>query len=289
MALVDEDLADVLRQPLTPGEPGLTAQVIATGPTVWYSAMPEVFETLMYEARRELVITTWCTRHRAQVPTGFQKTMALFQPPRSTFQSPRTFLQIPSPGGPSWDNRPWFIHPSVRRDLGLTEQQFNQFRQVYNVQYVRYQQDLSGLENLSLAERARRHQEMGEKFVTDFAQAAGAVLNAPQMNRLQQLELQQRGFAAFADPAVQTRLNLNGYQLQQITQLSQNFNAGLADIYKVGRTDPAEALRQYEAPRKRSLGSLDNTLVPQQQAAWREMTGQPFDIPSAFGADVPKT
>ena len=58
MTQVDEDLADLLRQPLSPCEPGLTAQVIGTGPTVRYSAMPEVFETLMYAARRELVITT---------------------------------------------------------------------------------------------------------------------------------------------------------------------------------------------------------------------------------------
>jgi cardiolipin synthase len=53
-----EDLSDLLRQPLPACEPGLTAQVIGTGPTVRYSAMPEVFETLMYAARRELVITT---------------------------------------------------------------------------------------------------------------------------------------------------------------------------------------------------------------------------------------
>jgi cardiolipin synthase len=32
--------------------------VIGTGPTIRYSAMPEMFETLMYAARRELVITT---------------------------------------------------------------------------------------------------------------------------------------------------------------------------------------------------------------------------------------
>jgi cardiolipin synthase len=32
--------------------------VIGTGPTVRYSAMPEVFATLMYAARRELVIMT---------------------------------------------------------------------------------------------------------------------------------------------------------------------------------------------------------------------------------------
>ncbi len=58
MAQVDEDLTGLLRQPLPPARPGLVAQVIGTGPTVRYSAMPEVFETLMFAARRELFITT---------------------------------------------------------------------------------------------------------------------------------------------------------------------------------------------------------------------------------------
>lgn len=58
MAEVDEDLTSFLRESLPRCEPGLTAQVIGTGPTVRHSAMPEVFETLMYAARRELFITT---------------------------------------------------------------------------------------------------------------------------------------------------------------------------------------------------------------------------------------
>src|SRR6266487_4197033 len=58
MAQVDDDLNDLLRQPLPPADSGFTAQVIGTGPTVRNSAMPELFETLMYIARRELVITT---------------------------------------------------------------------------------------------------------------------------------------------------------------------------------------------------------------------------------------
>jgi cardiolipin synthase len=36
----------------------MPAQVIGTGPTVRHSAMPEIFEMLMYGARRELMITT---------------------------------------------------------------------------------------------------------------------------------------------------------------------------------------------------------------------------------------
>jgi cardiolipin synthase len=58
MAQVDDDASDLLRQPLPPGEPGFTAQVIGTGPTQRPSAMPEVFAILMYAARLELVITT---------------------------------------------------------------------------------------------------------------------------------------------------------------------------------------------------------------------------------------
>jgi cardiolipin synthase len=39
-------------------EPGFPAQVVATGPTGRFSAMPQMFETLIYAARRELFITT---------------------------------------------------------------------------------------------------------------------------------------------------------------------------------------------------------------------------------------
>ena len=53
-----EDISSLLRQPIPPAQPGLPAQVIGTGPTVRNSAMPEMFETLMYTARRELVIST---------------------------------------------------------------------------------------------------------------------------------------------------------------------------------------------------------------------------------------
>ena len=58
MTEVDEDIGDLLRQPIEPTQPGFPAQVIGTGPTVRYSAMPEMFTSLMYSARRELVIST---------------------------------------------------------------------------------------------------------------------------------------------------------------------------------------------------------------------------------------
>lgn len=58
MSCVDEDLRSMLEAPIQASSPGFTAQVIATGPTVRNSAMPETFETLMHAARRKLIITT---------------------------------------------------------------------------------------------------------------------------------------------------------------------------------------------------------------------------------------
>ena len=58
MCATGEDIDSLLRLPLRAPKAGFIAQVIGTGPTVRYSAMPEMFESLIYTARRELMITT---------------------------------------------------------------------------------------------------------------------------------------------------------------------------------------------------------------------------------------
>ena len=58
MAWRGEDIGELLRHPPDFPAEGFPAQVIASGPTERNSAMPEIFQTLIYAARRELVITT---------------------------------------------------------------------------------------------------------------------------------------------------------------------------------------------------------------------------------------
>ncbi len=55
---MDDDIDQILRRPLRDFLPGFTAMTFGTGPTIRNSAMPEVFELLMYSANRELVATT---------------------------------------------------------------------------------------------------------------------------------------------------------------------------------------------------------------------------------------
>ena len=58
MSATNENLDDLLRQPLHAPRPGFVAQAVGTGPTIRWSAMPELFEALIYAARHELIITT---------------------------------------------------------------------------------------------------------------------------------------------------------------------------------------------------------------------------------------
>ena len=58
MAESGEDIRPLLTEPLSPPEPGFAAQVIASGPTAYPAAAPEMFASLMFNARRELIVTT---------------------------------------------------------------------------------------------------------------------------------------------------------------------------------------------------------------------------------------
>jgi len=58
MSEIDEDIRSLLESPVSASSKGFPAQVIATGPTVRNSAMPETFVALMHAARHTLIITT---------------------------------------------------------------------------------------------------------------------------------------------------------------------------------------------------------------------------------------
>lgn len=59
LSWANEDLSSLVQAPFrAPTARGFAAQVVASGPTGRPSAMPEMFQSLIYAARRELVITT---------------------------------------------------------------------------------------------------------------------------------------------------------------------------------------------------------------------------------------
>jgi hypothetical protein len=215
--------------------------------------------------------------------TIFQKRRATFQAPTAPFQTPTSIYH----GSYLWGRTPWFYNENVRRELNLTNNQYNQLRQNYDQLYGRVGTNLTAVEGMTPAEQVQWYQNWTNTMSTDFGKTAADVLNAQQMNRWRQLELQYRGYGAFVDPTVRQRLNLIDPQIQQLQTLGQKYGADLADIYKSGATDSAAALRQYEALRQAYTESLNNVLTPAQMRAWGEMTGQPSVSPPTFAVPAP--
>jgi cardiolipin synthase len=52
------DISSILTEPAAPGSGMIIAQVLGTGPTVRFDAMPACFAELIHSARREIVVTT---------------------------------------------------------------------------------------------------------------------------------------------------------------------------------------------------------------------------------------
>ena len=53
-----EDIRDCIRERVEGGAEGFPAVAFGTGPTVRFSAMPEMFQSMLYQARAKVVITT---------------------------------------------------------------------------------------------------------------------------------------------------------------------------------------------------------------------------------------
>ena len=100
-------------------------------------------------------------------------------------------------------------------------------------------------------------------------------LEPAQMERLQQLALQQRGAVAFSDPEVSKTLLLTVDQKQTIrTLLSTTHTATpLVPSYRGPRQDWG---RRTENDADRLMNRLEEVLAADQLIKWKEMIGKPF-------------
>ena len=58
MESTSEDIRGLLRESVAACEPGVPAQAFGTGPTVRFSAMPEMFQSFLFTARQRVVVST---------------------------------------------------------------------------------------------------------------------------------------------------------------------------------------------------------------------------------------
>ncbi|MDB5385576.1 MAG: hypothetical protein JWM11_1222 [Planctomycetaceae bacterium] len=183
-------------------------------------------------------------------------------------------------GGP--DERPWFSHPEIRRELNLKNEEYRDLYQNYNQSWAAYNQGLSNLEKDQLdIDRAQLQQSLYGSFSDSLSQAADNAIQDPSIRkRFDQLHLQYRGYSAFGDPAVQQRLNLTEKQRTQFDTYHREWDQNLITLGKSFSSNRAGTLGRFNRAQQDARERINLTLTPEQRATWIKMIGQQYSFPA---------
>lgn len=185
----------------------------------------------------------------------------------------------------------WFSDERIRRDLGLTPQQYERLVSAYGQTQTRYNDSLAALErnrSLTSAERAAQIERLRGTFNTSLRTGLQSTFtNQDQLNRFNQLDLQYQGYGAFNEPSVREQLLLSDEQLLRMNQYARGWNSDLQRLRAQYRDNPTLAAERLEQARQQTLQNINGVLTPQQQTQWGTLTGNAYDFgaPSYFGSD----
>jgi hypothetical protein len=114
-------------------------------------------------------------------------------------------------------------------------------------------------------------EELNQKVLTD-------ILKPEQVKRLKQIQRQQMGVAAFSDPEVQKALNLTDGQKNQLRTIGEDLRKEREEIFKNAGDNREEAMKKMMTLNKEKLEGVTKLLTPEQQKAWKELVGEPFEF-----------
>lgn len=182
----------------------------------------------------------------------------------------------------SIDQTPWFSNPTIRQQLQLNDDQFNQLNNAYTQSWNRYNQGVTGLDkSLAENERLQRQQELSGSFNKDFSTSIdGLLTDKAARQRYNQMDWQYRGYGAFNDPFVQTQLNLNDEQRQKFNKYHNEWNQQLNSWQRDFANDRDGVNSRFGNARKEWQNRIDSTLTPDQRTMWKDMMGKPVDFPA---------
>ena len=136
---------------------------------------------------------------------------------------------------------------------------------------------VSLLNNASVKKELELTDEQLQAIPEAVMKALSGVLNEKQNKRFKQIELQQRGTAAFSDAKIQESLKMTEEQKSNVKTILEDSRKEMMEALGGGGFAKGGA-EKMENLRKETLEKLTGTLTAEQKKSWREMTGDTFKI-----------
>jgi hypothetical protein len=143
--------------------------------------------------------------------------------------------------------------------------------------------------NMSEEDRDKAIAEMRERTTKQAATAKSKlaeILLPPQMARLEQIALQQRGIQALSDEEVAAKLGISAAQKEKIASVAEENRTGMRErMQAIMQGGNRETMREeFAKVRKEMEDKVLAVLTSAQKAKFEEMKGEAFEMPAqAFG------
>ena len=183
---------------------------------------------------------------------------------------------------------------AVQKELGVTEEQIAKLKTLGDEARAEMQAGAGGFEGLRdlpeaerrakmtelMAKQAETARKVGEKFKPKLAE----VLNATQVERLDQIALQAAGAQAYSDPGVAKSLKLSKEQQDKLASINKDFQDKLRDGGGAGAggdvQDRFAKMREMGAARDKDLEAV---LTADQKDQLAKLKGKAFDVAQLRG------
>jgi Spy/CpxP family protein refolding chaperone len=163
---------------------------------------------------------------------------------------------------------------SVQEELKVTDEQKEKIKGVSEKQ----REAFGKLKDLSKEERTEKMKSMRDENKKEYA----SILNTEQNKRLKQIELQQDVVASLSTEDVIKELKLTDEQKEKLKAISDDLRKEQGELRK-DRTNFKENIQKIQTLSKEATEKATKLLTADQQATWKQMTGEPFTVKFDFG------
>ncbi|HEV3119062.1 MAG TPA: hypothetical protein VGY58_18555 [Gemmataceae bacterium] len=170
----------------------------------------------------------------------------------------------------------------VQKELKLTDEQVKKAEDALKTIREKHQEEFAGIRDLPQEERGEKFQALNKTVGEEQMKALSDILSADQIKRLKQISLQTRGAQAFNDAEVQKELKLTDDQKDKIKTINDDARQEMGSIFQ-GGGDFQENQKKIAALRKETMEKVSGVLTDDQKKAWKDMTGDPFEVKFEFG------
>lgn len=184
---------------------------------------------------------------------------------------------------------PWFNNPDVRNQIKLNNDQYNALTKDYDTYWKNYTTGRTALDDeLDDIQRREREAALHREFQQNLSKSLDRVLtDRIARRRYDELYNQYQGSRVFHDPRIRKQLDLTSEQLAELSALDREWDRELERIRNNFEINRPVAMRELKHARRAMRERILDTLTPEQNERYAQLTGEPYEFPETVYIPTP--